>query len=346
MESGIVTPMLPFPPIERIVEAVIPRESAGLALLDYLCGRFDYLDRPQWQEQLDLGNLELDGVRAGGAEILRGGEKLFFQALGLVEQEVSWEISVLAETDDYIVVDKPGNLPCHPAGRFFNHTLWAWLKQVRHLDDIHFVSRIDRETSGIVLVAKNARFAARAAKQLHALGLDTRKEYEVLVHGRVPWRAFTAAGWLAPDRNAAVRKKRRFLHLEDDGVSDSIELPEDDEAVTCQTDFALQGFCRPPRGGEPPYRFVPDPQGGFSHLRAVLHTGRTHQIRATLCSLGYPIVGDKLYGLDERLFLHLAANALTDDDRRRLILPHQALHAARLTLPRLYLDLSCPPPFL
>ena len=134
--------------------------------------------------------------------------------------------------------------------------------------------------------------------------------------------------------------------VEDDGVSDSVELPEDDEAVTCQTDFTLQGFFRAPRDGEPPTRFVPDPQGGFSLLRAVLHTGRTHQIRATLCSLGYPIVGDKLYGLDEQIFIHLATNALTDEDLRRLILPHQALHAARLTLPRLYLDLSCPPPFL
>lgn len=66
---------------------------------------------------------------------------------------------------------------------------------------------------------------------------------------------------------------------------------------------------------------------GFSVVTALPSTGRLHQIRATLFSLGYPVVGDKLYGLDETLFLRFCEDALTDADRRRLRLPRQALHA-------------------
>lgn len=337
---------LPFPPLERTVQVQVPAEAAGQPLLDFLTLRYNYLDQAQWAQEIHRGNLFLDGLTARGEASLKGGERLFFQAGDLEEQEVSFQIQVLEETPDYILVNKPGNLPCHPAGRFFNHTLWAWLKQARNLENIHFVNRLDRETSGLVLVGKNPRFAAKAAKLLHSLGTETRKTYLVLVHGRVPWKESFANGWLMKDPTSPVGKKRHFTPILNDGDSDVVELPEDDEAVTAQTEFRLLEYRRLPAPRDPPNAFPPDPQGELSLLEATLHTGRTHQIRATLCSLGFPVVGDKLYGVDDTLFLRFASSTLATEDWRRLILPTQALHAWKLSLPRLGIQATAPAPWL
>ncbi|MCQ2396506.1 MAG: RluA family pseudouridine synthase [Lentisphaeria bacterium] len=337
---------LPFEPLERVVQVQVPQDAAGAALIDYLSERYNYLDREQWQHEISKGNLEVNGIVASESTPLAANDSLFFQAKDLFEQDVSFDISILDETDDYIIINKPGNLPCHPAGRFFNHTLWAWLKQARHIDSIHFVSRLDRETSGIVFVAKNPRFAANAAKMLHSLGIETHKQYLVLVHGHAPKLPFTANGWLMKDENSPVEKKKHFSPIANDGDSDVIEIPEDDEAVTAQTDFRFIGTYRPPMPGECQTKFIPDENGEFSLLEATLHTGRTHQIRATLCSLGYPIVGDKLYGVDDTIFLKFAKSTLERDDWKRLILPTQALHAWRLQIPRLHINVEAPPSFI
>lgn len=337
---------LPFIPLERVVQVEVPPQDEGSTLLDYLEARYNYLDRPQWQLEIDRGNLFVNGKAALASTALHARDCVFFQAKDLFEQDVSFDISVLEETDDYILVAKPGNLPCHPAGRFFNHTLWAWLKQERHLGGIHFVSRLDRETSGIVLVGKNPQFAARAARTMHSLGVETHKKYLAVVHGRIPFEKYFANGWLMKDTASKVNKKKCFVPTDDDGDSDVVELPEDIEAVTAQTDLVRRCYCRPPCEGEDPLRFVPDPEGGFTLVEATLHTGRTHQIRATLCSLGFPIVGDKLYGVDDEIFLKFAKDTLDEKDWERLILPTQALHAWSLAIPALNINATVPPPFL
>jgi 23S rRNA pseudouridine955/2504/2580 synthase/23S rRNA pseudouridine1911/1915/1917 synthase len=126
----------------------------------------------------------------------------------------------------------------------------------------------------------------------------------VIVEGEFPPHEVTATGWLGPDPASSVRKKMRFD-------------PEQTllGAKLCTTYFT---------------RLKSD--SGLSLLRACPFTGRGHQIRATLLALGFPVAGDKLYGVDATLFRRFISDQLTSNDWLRLRIPRQALHASRLTI--------------
>lgn len=291
--------------LERIVRTTVG-EGVSECLFEYLCARFTYHSPDVWRDLLVEGRLLLDGAPASGNEQLASGMEIEYRPRNIDEPEVSFDVKLLFQNDNYIVLDKPPNLPCHPAGCFFNNTLWAALKQgtidgIPPMDEIHFVSRLDRETSGIVLLARNSKAASRATKMLRAPGAS--KTYSVLVEGYFP-EHFKADGWLYPAPDSQVSKKRAFAY----------ERPGDDvKPESAVTEFDCLG-----RGN------------GMSLLAAKLGTGRMHQIRATLCSLGYPVVGDKMYGVDETIFLRFLSHSMTDNDLKRLRMPRQALHATEL----------------
>jgi 23S rRNA-/tRNA-specific pseudouridylate synthase len=161
-----------------------------------------------------------------------------------------------------------------------------------------------------------------AAKNLRAqfAGRTVEKRYLALVEGRFP-DAVTAAGWLDADYGGEVLKQRRFT------------------AAAPAPGAAGAALCRPPEGLAPPndeavwaatdFRRLSE-HGPLSLVEARPHTGRLHQIRATLRSLGHPLVGDKMYGVDPGCYVRFCQGGLTDEDRARLRMDRQALHAAGL----------------
>ena len=280
----------------------VPPESAGLALAAYLERRFTYQSAEEWEAHAREGRLTLNGAPCGGHETLRAKDLISFTPEPWEEPPVDRSYTVLLEDDRYLFVAKPPLLPAHPGGIYRNNTLLSVLGE-RH-GPVHLVNRLDRETSGVVLAAKTAMAAAEANGLMRERLIG--KEYLVLVEGRFPDR-LDAEGFLVKDDSTPVRKKLRYVTGSDPAASNP-------EAIAVRTLFAFQGETSP----------------GISLVAARLFTGRTHQIRATLQSLGFPVVGDKLYGKDPTAFLRFAEGNLTDDDRATLRLDHQALHCARL----------------
>lgn len=292
--------------MERLLSITVPATQAGGLLLDYLAQRFTYLSRRGWQEEVAAGRLVRNGVPVSPQAVLVPGDLLVYRppASALQEPLVARDYRILHEDDHLLVVDKPAPLPCHPGGRFFAHTLWALLREQHGLERPAFVNRLDRETSGIVLVAKSPE-AARACQEQFLAG-RVEKEYLVLVEGEAGFVEHEADGWLAPDPASLVRKKSRFVPSGGDAPVGG---------AVCAT-----GLRRLAVGH------------GLSLLVALPRTGRCHQIRATLLGLGLPVVGDKLYGRDETLFLRFMEDRLSAADWACLRLPRQALHASRLCI--------------
>ena len=292
--------------LSRIVKVKLPPDVKGKSLLDYLASRFTYHTREQWEKILEEGRVTLDNVPANADSPLAWNQIMEYNPRPRPEPDVPRNVRLIYADGSWIALDKPAGLPCHPAGGFFYNTLWAILKegqvpQLEPLENIHFVSRLDRETSGIVLLARTPRAHTRAMKRLlHAP--ETVKTYWVVVEGDFP-DEIHAEGWLYHAPDAAVDKRRSFAFQRPDGVPSETSI----------THFRCLRR-----------------DNGLSLVEAVLGTGRFHQIRATVQSLGFPVLGDKIYGRDETIYLRFASRCLTPADQAALRISRQALHAIRL----------------
>ncbi len=289
---------------ERILKSLVRREEAGAALETFLAARFPYHTAEEWAALAAGGALLVNGGPPDPARPLAEGDEVRYVPPAVPEPPVDDGVRVLYEDADIIAVDKPGNLPAHPAGKYFRHTLWWLLRERFGVAEPSLLNRLDRETSGVTLAAKHPAAAAACRAQFTARTVA--KKYTVFAGGALEG-PLEARGYLGPAAGSAVRKKRAFVRSLDDG-------PEPGrEAQWAETLFL-------------PVMRLDD----LSVLEAVPRTGRLHQIRATLLALRLPVLGDKIYGPDEGLFLRFLEDRLTDGDRALLRLPRQALHASEL----------------
>ena len=242
---------------------------------------------------------------------------------------------IIDESDDYLVVSKPPFLLIHPTKPSGTPTLWRQLRELLAFEiasggQVSIVNRLDRETSGLVLVAKTAAAARDFGLSMQRRSL--RKEYLAIVWGWPDWEHKLVDAPL--DRQGKHQHSliwlKQMIHP---------------AGAPAQTEFFVERrFTKCTRPPLPPPN--PEDEGGgrkqlnaknstgseekFSVVRAIPHTGRTHQIRVHLASVGHPIVGDKIYGPDERLYLRFIETGWTHELEQKLLLPRHALHSAKL----------------
>lgn len=210
---------------------------------------------------------------------------------------------VIHEDDELLVLHKPAGLVCHPTKGDAYSSLIGRVRLHLGADvEPQMVHRLDRETSGVMIFGKTPA-AALELRQAWELGLVT-KEYAALVHGAMALDHGICEAPLGKDEFSEIAVRDR---VRPDGVS-------------ARTRWWREGVFR-------------RPEGEFSQVRLRLDTGRKHQIRIHLAHLGHPLVGDKLYGPDPDAYLAFVQRRLTPEQKSRLLLPCQALHAGQLWLP-------------
>ena len=110
-----------IPQEKRIIRSTPGPEGQGCRLDAWLAARFTYRSRSEWQQAVRRGEIILNGTRTRPARILRGDETVDFIVPDIPEPPVRTDFRILADEPQYLAVEKPGNLPVHPSGRFFNH---------------------------------------------------------------------------------------------------------------------------------------------------------------------------------------------------------------------------------
>jgi 23S rRNA pseudouridine1911/1915/1917 synthase len=243
--------------------------------------------RSQIQQLIHAALVTLNGRRVKAGVLLRPGQRIDVERPAaphrtIVAQEIP--LSVLYEDSHLMVIDKPAGLVVHPApghwdGTLVNALLYRCGRRSADTDvaRLGLVHRLDKDTSGVLLIAKNAGTLERLSQQFR--GREVRKEYLALVRGRLRQRSGTFSGAIA---RHAVHRQRMALRT------------HGRYAVTH-------------------YRVVEELESA-SVVRCFPETGRTHQIRVHLSGAGHPILGDRQYGAErsatsviQRQALHAAA---------------------------------------
>jgi 23S rRNA pseudouridine1911/1915/1917 synthase len=242
---------------------------------------------------------------------------------------------IIHEDAELLVVHKPAGLVCHPTkGDEYSSLISRARIYLTQSADCsapappaplpHLIHRLDRETSGIVLLAKNPLAARELGKIWETRAVQ--KEYLAIVHGQMATDHGIIDAPLGKDESSPVVIQDCVRSDGNPAQTEYFVQKRFTVAVNVSSRLTDRPRINQPRSHERSHSH----EAPFSLVRLHPLTGRKHQIRIHLAHLGHPILGDKIYGGDPDLYLALVENRLTDEQRARLILPHHALHAGRL----------------
>ncbi|GDX81323.1 ribosomal large subunit pseudouridine synthase D [Deltaproteobacteria bacterium] len=273
--------------------------AAGRRADTFLSLRFPSTSRSTFAKWIKEGMVQSDDRTLKPSSVLRLGETLRIWSPGLAPTDGPPPTPPILFEDEWLLaIDKPAGMLVHPVGQRYAWALIGLVRELRPDARIDLSHRLDRDTSGVVLLTKHedANRAMKAAFQSRKVS----KTYHAVVRGVVPWEERAVEAPLGHKMGSEVQLRRG-------------EDPEGDSALTHMKVLSRMAAhtlveCRP-------------------------FTGRTHQIRAHLEIAGFPILGDKLYGQPDNVFLELLDHGLTDRVRALIGFPRHALHAQSLAFP-------------
>lgn len=269
--------VIPLEPEVRILQVTEP----AVRLDKYLAEACPELSRSRLQKLIEQGCILVNGYGAKTSQKLNVGDRIHVtlpppEQVPLVAEAIP--VNVIYEDDDLVVIDKPPGLVVHPSAGHTAHTLVnALLSRCPDLASFGdtmrpgIVHRLDRDTSGLIIIAKNSSVQQYLINQFKARSVS--KGYLVLVKGKLtPSQGIIDA---PVGRDPSDRKR-----------------------------MAVVTGGRPARTGYKVREYL----GDYTLLEVTTETGRTHQIRVHLAAIGYPVVGDSVYGVKsdyvKRQFVH------------------------------------------
>ncbi len=288
----------------------VPESHHGIRLDTFLKEKYRKRSREKLKDAIQSGSIQV--IRSQGAHLSLGklkasstlvsGDQVKVISRRTPEPEVSMEYQLIYEDEHLFVINKPANLPVHPAGKYFYNTLLTDLRMKNQ--NYYLVHRIDKETSGILVMTKTEAACAPMVEQFSSR--HVKKIYQAIVKGKAQDHLIINFPMGRDLKSHLGLKMTTFDTLQ----------PGAQTAVT-------EVFCK---------SIHKNHLGEFSLLECHPQTGRQHQIRVHLAAVGHPIVGDKLYGLPESEALkYYERQFVSPEAQARLLLPRHALHAAQIT---------------
>ena len=278
---------------EPTTEFVVGKREGGKRLDHFLHERIPGLSRTRIQQAIRERVTLSWGVSARCSTPVRPGGEVRIGYTPIAETLLEIELPILAEGEGWLAVNKPAGIPVHPVNKVRENSLIRILRRQRGDEQLRLAHRLDRETSGVLLVACEAASASVLAQAFMRGGVH--KEYLALVAGEVAEASGRIDLPIGDATASRVYTRREAGHGQAAGTAWTVERRWPDRTL----------------------------------LRVTLETGRRHQIRVHLAAIGHPILGDLLYGRPDDDYLMLVAEGR--DVRRESDGPkRQLLHCARL----------------
>ena len=274
----------------EIFEYVVDSETEGMRIDRYLKKTFKNEPLSKIFQALRKGDVKVGGKKVKENYRLSLNEKIFVKYLkaettsnenknnkkSKIEKKIldKFKKCVIFENEDFFIVNKEGNIPMHK-GTGHKYGLSEIFKEIYNSENINFANRLDYETSGLVIGCKTLKFLRYISEKIR--NNEVRKKYIAVVHGIIEEEEFTI---------------ENYLLVEENGVSVTENETEGKKSIT---EFRCIG-----RKKSREINVENSGNVGKTALDINLVTGRKHQIRAQISNYGYPIVGDRKYGKNDK----------------------------------------------